>query len=168
MRIFVVTAFALTVWLAGPRAADVLAARYEQVAATSPEVDLDQVGFVEEPAWLQGPLLVAVAEDIGPGLQDRIAILDEVAGRKLRADLETSAWVREAALTRVYPDRLRLAVDLRRPVLAVRAGDGAPLCLVDREGTMLPFVDADLPLGQLHREGGSPTMSAGTWNPQDA
>lgn len=158
VRIFVVAAFALTVWLFGPRAADVLAARYQQIAEQSPVVDLDQVGFVDQPSWLNGPLLIAVARDLGPWLQDRIAILDEVAGRKLRADLATSAWVRDVALTRAFPDKLRLDVDLRRPVLAVRDGDGELLCLVDRDAVALPPVEASLPTVQLHREGGSPTL----------
>ena len=42
---------------------------------------------------------------------------------RLEAGLETSAWVREVVLSRAFPDRFRLAIDLRRPVLAVHAGD---------------------------------------------
>jgi hypothetical protein len=67
-------------------------------------------------------------------------------------------WVREVAIERRFPDRLRLAVDLRRPVLGVRDADGTGLCLVDRDAVMLPWVDTPLPVVFLHREGGAGTM----------
>ena len=148
----------LTVWLCGPRAVEVLAARYQQATEQSPRVDLDRVGFVREPEWLTGALMVAVARDLGAWLQDGIPILDEVRCRRLREDVEKSSWVRGVELERVFPDRFRLALDLRRPVLAVRDGDGAPLCLVDRDGIALHWVDTPLPAMRLHREGGSPSM----------
>lgn len=158
VRIFVVTAFALTLWLAGPRAIEVLAARYQQVAEQSPAVDLDKVGFVAQPPWLDGQLLLAVSADLGPWLQDRIAILDEVRAGQLREDLATSPWVRHVAMTREFPDRFRLELELRRPVLAVQAADGELLCLVDREAVALPPVVTRLPAVRLFVEGGSPTM----------
>lgn len=165
VRIFVVGAFALTVWLCGPRAVEVLAARSRQLAQQSPEVDLDQVGFVAEPEWLEGPLLLAVSAELGPWLQDRIAILDEPASRKLKADLESSAWVRHVALSRIFPDRFRLEIDLRRPVLAVRSGDGELLCLADRECVALPPIATRLPFVQLYREGGSPRTTVAIGQP---
>ncbi|MCR9248204.1 MAG: hypothetical protein NXI31_24505 [bacterium] len=145
-------------WLCGPRAADVLAARYRQATEQSPAVELDRVGFVTEPSWLQGSLLLAVSADLGPWLQNRIAILDEPAAKRLEAGLETSAWVRDVGLSRAFPDRFRLAIDLRRPVLAVHAGDGSLLGLVDATGVALPAVATDLPRVQLYRGGGSPRL----------
>ncbi|MCA8947896.1 MAG: FtsQ-type POTRA domain-containing protein [Planctomycetes bacterium] len=159
-RIFVVGGFALTVWLCGPRAVEVLAARYRQAAAQSPAIDLDQVGFVAEPDWLAGPLLLAISAELGPWLQNRIAILDEPACQQLEADLATSPWVREVAISRVFPDKFRLAVDLRRPVLGVQDGDGVLQCLVDRDGFALPPVETELPFVRLYREGGSPRVRA--------
>jgi hypothetical protein len=158
VRVFVLTAFALTLWLAGPRAAAVLAARLEQAAHHSPAVLLDRVGFAARPDWMDRPLLLAVAAELSPWLQDEVPILDEVAMRTLRDGLQTVAWVREVAVERVFPDRFRLRLELRRPVLAVRDADGVGLCLVDRAGVVLPWVETPLPVTFLHAEGGAPTM----------
>lgn len=152
------SAFFLTVWLCGPRAAEVLAARFEQTAQNSPLVALDRVGFASRPDWVDQPLLLAMATEIGPWLQDEVPILDEVASRKLIAGLRATPWVRDASLERVFPDRFRLRLELRRPVLAVRGGDGEPLCLVDRSAVAMPWVDTPLPVTRLLREGGAPTM----------
>ncbi|MEO6597137.1 MAG: hypothetical protein ABIP94_20530, partial [Planctomycetota bacterium] len=46
VRIFVLGAFAVTVWLCGPRAVVVLAARLDKVSQQSPTVALDHVGFL--------------------------------------------------------------------------------------------------------------------------
>lgn len=158
VRVFVLMAFALTLWLCGPRAAEVLAARYRQVTADSPLVDLDQVGFVSEPDWVSGELLVAIAADIGPSLQRRVPILDAAQAAALRDRLIRSPWVRHVELERDFPDRFLLGLDLRRPILAVLDGDGRALCLVDRDAIALPFVVTPLPVVRLFREGGSPTM----------
>jgi hypothetical protein len=159
IRTFVLGAFFLTVWLFGPRAAEVLAARFERTAQNSPLVALDHVGFASRPDWVDQPLLLAMATEIGPWLQDEVPILDEVASRKLIAGLRTTPWVRDASLERVFPDRFRLRLELRRPVLGVRSGDGEPLCLVDRHGVAMPWVDTPLPVTRLHREGGASTMA---------
>lgn len=156
-RIVVVTAFAVTVWLCGPRAAQVLAARVDQAAKSSPKVLLDHVGFAGQPAWMDRPLLLAVATSLSPWLGDEVPILDDDSLRVLRDGLTTVPWVDEVVIERVFPDRLRVNFDLRRPVLAVRDADSAPLCLVDRNAIMLPWVDTPLPVVYLHREGGSPT-----------
>lgn len=158
-RIVVVTAFVATVWLCGPRAAEVLAARVDQAAKNSPKVALDRVGFAGQPDWMDRPLLVAVAAALSPWLSDEVPILDDASLRQLRDGLLATPWVREVGIQRVFPDRLRLTFDLRRPVLGVRSADGAPLCLVDREAVVLPWVDTPLPVVFLHREGGAPTMA---------
>jgi hypothetical protein len=158
-RIFVLSAFVLTVWLCGPRAAAVLAARIQLTSSTSPAVELDRVGFVDRPEWLDRPLLLAVAAACSPWLQGDMSILDEESARRLRDGLCTVPWIRAVAIERVFPDRLRLRIDLRRPVLAVRGADGDPLCLVDADGVMLPWVDTQLPVTFLHREGGPPSMA---------
>lgn len=159
VRIFVLSAFFLTVWLCGPRAAEVLAARFERTAQNSPLVALDRVGFAGRPEWVDQPLLLAMAAEVGPWLQDEVPILDENSSRKLLDGLRTTPWVRDASLERVFPDRFRLHLELRRPVLAVRNGDGEPLCLVDRHGVALPWVDTPLPVTRLLRQGGATTMT---------
>jgi hypothetical protein len=153
----VLGAFVVTLWLCGPRAAEVLAARFEQAARQSPAVELDRVGFGGRPDWVDRPLLLAIARDLSPWLRDEVPILDEATSRRLRDGLRTVAWVREVGLERVFPDQFRLRIELRRPLLAVRHADGAPLCLVDRDAVALPFVDTPLPATWLHREGGAPT-----------
>jgi hypothetical protein len=158
VRVFVLSAFALTVWLFGPRAVNVLAARFQQVSRNSPLVELDRVGFVARPDWMDTPLLLAVSTALAPWLFDEVPILDDGVLLRLRDGLQSVAWVRSASVERVFPDRLRLQVELRRPVLAVRDADGAPLCLVDRDAVVLPFVETPLPMTRLLREGGAPTM----------
>ncbi|MBX3462546.1 MAG: hypothetical protein KF830_05215 [Planctomycetes bacterium] len=160
MRIFVLAAFAATVSLFGPRAASVLAARLHAGASPAAVVDLDQVGFTAQPEWMDRALLLAVAASLSPHLRHEIGLLDDVAARGLRDALLATPWVRGVALDRAFPDRLRLGIELRRPVLAVRSADGEPICLVDGEAMMLPWVDTPLPETVLHREGGAPTMAA--------
>lgn len=159
VRVFVLAAFAVTLWLCGPRAAAVLAARLQLSPNHGPTVDLDQVGFLAQPDWMDRELLLAVSTALSPLLQQDLAILDEVAGRQLRDDLAAVPWVREVGIDRRMPDRLRLQLELRRPVLAVRGADGEPLCLVDADAIVLPWVDTPLPVTFLHREGGPPGMA---------
>lgn len=157
-RVVVLGAFATTLWLCGPRAANVLAAKLRPDPARSPAVALDSVGFVARPEWMDGPLLLAVSASLSPWLQGELRILDEDGARLMVAGLRSVAWVADVGVERMFPDRFRLRVELRRPVLAVRDADGAPLCLVDRAATMLPWVDTPLPVTFLHREGGAGTM----------
>lgn len=159
VRLCVLGAFAVTVWLCGPRAAAVLAARFQGAAQLGPSVALDRAGFGERPEWLDPPLLLAVSAALSPWLSDEIGLLDEAAGRRLRDGLSSVPWVSEVGVERVFPDRLRLHCALRRPVLAVRTADGEPLCLVDRTAVMLPWVETPLPVLRLYRDGGMPTMS---------
>lgn len=159
VRIFVLAAFAVTLWLCGPRAAAVLAARLQLGAEHGPTVDLDQVGFVGQPEWMDRELLLAVSASLSPVLGDDVAILDEVAGRRLRDALTATPWVRSVGIDRVMPDRLQLQLELRRPELAVRTADGDPICLVDRDGVVLPWVETPLPVTFLHREGGPASMA---------
>lgn len=163
-RIVVVTAFVVTLWMCGPRAVQVLAARFDQAAAGSPPVALDRVGFAAQPEWMDKPLLLQVAAALSPWLTDEVPILDDASLQRLREGLRAVPWVRDVAMQRVFPDRLRLDLDLRRPVLGVRDCDGAPLCLVDREAIVLPWVDTTLPVVCLYRDGnqqGSMTVVPG-------
>ena len=159
IRALVLGAFAVTVWLCGPSAMTALASRFAPSEHKSPPVELDRVGFVERPEWLTPPLLLAVSTALSPWLSGQLGLLDDAEARQLREQLATVPWVREVLIERQFPDRLRLRCGLRRPVLAVRAGDGTPLCLVDQGGVMLPWVDTELPLVRLHAEGGRPSMT---------
>lgn len=155
VRVVALLALAVTVWLFGPRAAAVLAARLRVADTDSPAVALDRVGFARLPDWVSGPALLAVAADLHPWLQGDLPILDDVTGAQLQAGLRSVPWVREARLERVYPDRFRLELDLRRPVAVVTGPDDAAICLVDGHGVALPHLPMQLPALPLRREGGS-------------
>ena len=51
-------AFALTLWLCGPRAAAVLAAKLHLGDHHGPAIELDRVGFADRPEWLDRELLL--------------------------------------------------------------------------------------------------------------
>lgn len=158
-RILVLGGFAATLWLCGPRAAEVLAARFSRDEPRGPTVALDRVGFVERPEWMTDDMLLSVAETISPWLSDEVGILDEVTASRLRDGLESTPWVAGVKVERMFPDRFRLKLELRRPSMAVHAGDDSPLCLVDDAGVMLPWSPTQLPVVRLYRDGGSPTMA---------
>lgn len=158
-RVFVLGAFAATVWFFGPRAAEVLAARLEGASRPGPMVRLDEVGFLGRPRWMSDEMLLSVSETISPWLSDEVGILDEAAAVRLRDGLVSTPWVRSARLKRVFPDRFQLDLELRRPSVAVHAGDDEPLCLLDEAGVMLPWSASELPVVRLYRAGGSPTMA---------
>lgn len=157
LRVLVFGAFGLTVWLCGPRAATVLAMKLEDSVRNSPLVALDRIGIAERPAWLDQSLLLAVAQDLSPWLGDELPILDEAGCRRLRDGLGTVPWVERVGFERVFPNRFRLQLELRQPILAVLAADSLPLCLVDAAGTALPWVDTRLPRTWLRAEGGGDT-----------
>jgi hypothetical protein len=159
LRLLVLSAFGLTLWLCGPRAAAVLAMKLEDSARNSPLVVLDRIGIAERPAWLDQSLLLAVARDLAPWLGDELPILDEAGCRRLRDGLASVPWVERVGFERVFPNRFRLQLELRQPILAVLAADGMPLCLVDAAGLVLPWVDTALPRTWLLPEGGGGTLS---------
>ena len=141
VRVFVLVAFAATVWFCGPNAAAVLAARFGSEAQPGPLIALDRVGFADRPEWLEGPMLISVAESVSPWLSDEIGLMDEETSRRMRDGLLTTPWVRDVRVERVFPDRFRLHLSLRKPILSVFTADREPLCLVDESGVMLPWVD---------------------------
>ncbi len=136
VRVVVLLALASTLWLAGPRAYEVLAARFDPTPNSGPVVDLDLVGFGERPEWLRGPLLLAVARDLAPRLAEKVHIRDEDAVRGVKQRLLASPWVKAIRLREARPEGLRVSLDLRRPVIEVEA-PGERL-LVDRDGVCLP------------------------------
>ena len=159
IRVVVVTAFALTLWFYGGRALSILDQRIDQAAQNSPRVALDRVGFAAQPDWMDRAQLVAVSTALAPWLGSEVPILADEALKRLREGLVTVPWVEAATVERVFPDRLKVELSLRRPVLAVRDGEGKPLCLVDRMARVLPWVETPLPVVCLYREGGRPTMA---------
>lgn len=159
LRVVVLSAFVVTLVLFGPRAKQVLAARLSSASQQSPLVQLDRVALTAKPDWLPPELLPLVARDLQPHLSGSVPILDDDAALQLVQELESVPWVQKARLDRVFPDRLHVALDLRRPVLQVRAADGQPLCLCDRDGVALPLLDLpQLPFTQLSTATGRGTV----------
>ena len=122
VRVLALAAFATTVWFCGPSAAAVLAARFGSEAQPGPMVILDRVGFTARPDWLDGEMLVSVAESVSPWLSDEVGLLDEETSRRMRDGLMTTPWVHDVRIERVFPDRFRLHLSLRRPIVAVLTG----------------------------------------------
>ena len=159
VRMFALGAFTATVWFCGPRAAEVLAARFGGTDAPGPTVALDRVGYLERPEWMTDDMLVSASEFLSPWLSSEVGILDEAAAKRLREGLASTPWVHSVRIERSFPDRFLLNLEMRRPCLAVHAGDGAPLCLVDEAGVMLPWSSSTLPFVRLYRQGGDTTMN---------
>lgn len=162
-RVAVYGTFLVVAWFFGPRALHVLETRVAGASKHSPLVDRDRVELLARPDWLQGPLLIAVTRDLQVWLRGESTILDDSAARELMAGLATVPWVEETRMERVFPDKFKVAFGLRRPVIAVRDETGKPLCLCDKNGISLPWVeDAGLPDVVLRREGGAQTMQGRT------
>lgn len=159
VRIVVLVAFAIVVIGFGPRALAVIEARVAHAQENSTPVVLDRVGFAARPDWLTGDLLAHVARDLQPFLHGDVPIRDDDTAREFGAALQRVPWVAESRVEREYPDRFRLHLALRRPVIAVRDETGRPLCLADKDGIALPWVDGvPVPQVYLRRGGGAPTM----------
>jgi hypothetical protein len=146
VRIAVLLTLAVVLWVAGPKAYHVLAARMDAKPDGGPVVDLDLVGFGEQPDWLKGPLLYAVARDLSPRLSEKVRLLDKTAARRVERRLLASPWVKGVRLREERPEHFRVSLDLRRPVVEVEAPGGR--LLVDRDGVCLPpptWSSTDLP-----------------------
>lgn len=156
LRILVLAALALTLWFAGPRALAVLRARVADASTReSAPIDLGRGRFVRVPAWAAGrdpasdALRLAIASDLverldGGGRITALRMLDDAGAGELAARLQQSPWVLAVRTEREFPDRLRVELDLREPVLLVQraAADGTPLdeALVDARGICIPPV----------------------------
>jgi hypothetical protein len=115
-RIAVLTIFGAIVWLFGPRAYEVLSKNWNGPVAS---VNLDHVALRGAPNWLRkNPALVrSVLSELSPVLQGHVRQDDELGLMKIVEALQRLSWVASAGLKPAHPDRLRLALELRRPVL---------------------------------------------------
>lgn len=143
-RLFVVSSLVATVVFAGPRAVAVARGRMEALTARGvdgPRVELDRVGFVHAPAWLRGELLRHVSTELASVLRGEVGLHDAADADRLLAELRTLPWVRGAELQRVYPDRLRTTLALRRPIVSLEVASPrgeADRCFLDADGVVLP------------------------------
>ncbi len=138
-RSFVFAALATTLVFAGPRALAVARSRLAALAVrapSGPRVELDRVGFVHAPAWLRGELLRHVSTDLAAVLGGTVGLHDSADAERLLVALRAVPWVRDVELQRVYPDRLRTALTLRQPLVALETRAGR--CFLDVDGIALP------------------------------
>ncbi|MGE0144102.1 MAG: hypothetical protein AB7I19_08730 [Planctomycetota bacterium] len=150
VRVVVIAAFLGCVVVVGPRAWRVLEARWPtQFAAAAqrgPSVALDRLVARSLPSWARGELLIALLADLEPRLRGEEALMDDAALEAVRDRIAASAWVAAARLERAFPDRLRLGLELRRPVARLVVEDGTRRGTVafDSEGRALPVRLGDL------------------------
>lgn len=55
--------------------------------------------------------------------------------------LVASPWVRDVAVMRLYPNRVIVIINERKPIALWQGDDGAPMALVDEEGAVIDGVD---------------------------
>ncbi len=136
-RLLVLIAFAATLAIAGPKTWRVARAALRADASSGVPVAVDRVGLVGAPDWVRGATLRAVLRDLEPRLGRDVRMLDDDGARALQRRLESSAFVRHVAIERRFPDRFRVALDLRRPAARLVV-DGKQVALVDARGVLLP------------------------------
>ena len=122
IRCAVLTALGLVLWFFGPDAWAVLASRIG-VGGSTAQIDLDLADLRSAPPWLHADRVLGrtVLEELAPTLNQQIALGDGAAAQEVATGLEMLSWVEHARLSPVYPNRLSLELELRRPVLEVIA-----------------------------------------------
>lgn len=153
LRVVVLIAFAATAWYFGPRAVAVVSAQLttRSLRTGGQEVAIGRVGVLALPTWLQGPLRVACFDSLEEHLRGTVPILDDAAALRLEAALAASPFVAQARIERHFPDRFRVRLRMREPVIAVfeqlpGTTTRGPVCVVDEQGVCLPSPGAlDLP-----------------------
>ncbi|MFO1051736.1 MAG: hypothetical protein U1F36_05945 [Planctomycetota bacterium] len=166
MRVVILSALAVTLVIAGPRAWRVIESRLSmqtaQAAARSPLVATDRLGSIDAPAWLRGEVLHALLEDFEPRLKGAVHLLDEAGALALQDRLRQSSWVRSAKLSRVYPDRFKVHIELRRPVARMVGDRGhglRTLVLFDEQGFAMPAHEVPLTeLPEITLDGATPSF----------
>jgi hypothetical protein len=150
VRVVVIGAFLGCVAIYGPRAWRVVQARWpSQFAAAAergPSVALDRLAARSLPSWARGELLIALLADLEPRLRGEAGLMDDAALATVQERIRASAWVSAARLERLFPDRLQLRLELRRPVakLVVEDGPRRGTVAFDAEGRALPVRLGDL------------------------
>src|SRR5262245_23244707 len=88
------------------------------------------------PMWAGGESSVEVPADL--------SLFDESMVARVARQFEENPWVKRVTLVeRVFPDRVRVRFETRRPHVAVRRAEG--LVLMDADGVRLPGVYATAP-----------------------
>jgi len=94
------------------------------------------LSFTTTPSWVT-PEIEQQLSHI-PGLPERFSILEPGLAKRVAQSYQRNAWVAEVTLVeRRFPNRLKVALVLRRPVAAVRYR--GEYYLVDGQGVRLPM-----------------------------
>ncbi len=104
-----------------------------------PQYQVPPIEAAVSPGWAGGQGVEVVRVDCGGASLFDAALVDRV-GRAF----EANPWVRRVtAVERIFPDRLRVRYEIRRPHVAVRRTNG--YVVVDVDGIRLPGVYAEPP-----------------------
>lgn len=126
-------------------------------------LDLQTLQVVQRPAWAAEGLDFSPL----PPPQGRVSLLDPNLVQVVAEYYQRSPWVAEVrSVEKLYPNRVRVSVDLRRPAAAVALDRG--LALVDADGVRLPGIYPRVPpaLGSLptiYGAAGSPAPAGTHW-----
>lgn len=91
----------------------------------SPLFELREIRVVGNRMVKKGNILERAA--IEPGMS-----LIKVSAREVKERVEAEPWIREIKVVKEYPDRLKLVVSERKPLVTLRTGSG--IFIVDKDG----------------------------------
>ncbi|MDP7035269.1 MAG: hypothetical protein QF752_12315 [Planctomycetota bacterium] len=131
------------------------------------KVDTRGLSIVVQPDWM--PTELADGLKLPDGVLGKYSVFESELVSTIGKAYAANPWVREVrGIRREYPDRIRVALDIRRPVACVRVG--AWYYMVDEEGVRLPGIFEERPVVAGHllafiRGVRTPPCAAGVpWN----
>lgn len=110
-------------------------------AGNAYRLDPKNIEISPQPDWIRSDVR---AEVIQAGSIDRsLSMLDPELSKRICDAFELHSWVRSARVTKVYPARVRVELEYRRPVVMVQPKGGSKLDLLpfDADGVRLPSGD---------------------------
>ena len=141
VRLLLVVALVMLLWVA--------ARRSHAFVARHPAFVVDPAAAVARaPAeWLTGDDLSSMREASGL-LGRRFSFFTPGLEGIFRRGYEGSPWVRRVTDVRlVYPNRVAVGLEVRKPVCGVPTADGRGIYLIDESGVRLPGVRSEPPRG---------------------
>ncbi len=134
------------------------------ILRSQPEFQVKPLARVQvAPMWGAGESTVEMPVDL--------SLFDDSVVARVGKSFEANPWVkRVTAVERVFPDRLRVRFEARRPHVALRRPDG--VYVVDAEGVVLPGVYASIPAScartiEVTGVASLPPRAGGKWDDAD-